>query len=214
VLTGSLFLSFAAVIRFHEPHYAILLTPVTDILTAVLLYTVIQERAQMLNLRGYATTLAAWGLIAASVAINLNPILNNTQGSYDLILSEMRRVIPEGSKVFGWPIYWFARPHDTYYSQHQLIYYQRYYPGSTLDEGLGYYAPDYMIVSENRETDLYLSPLLERWARHYIGPDVSNADLENLAARHGKLIGKMTNKWYGYFNLYKMDWSGISNKVP
>jgi 4-amino-4-deoxy-L-arabinose transferase-like glycosyltransferase len=209
VLSAALLLTFAAVVRYHAPHYAILITPVGDLLTAAFLYRIYKERSQVLSLRGYAATAVIWGLIGASVIANLDPVLNNTRREYEFISGELRRVIPSGSSVLGSPIYGFVHPRDPYYGPHQLVYYQRYNPGSTLDQALQHYAPDYVIVSENKEYDLFLSPVLRRWTRIYIGPDVSNQDLEEIASKNGHLIGTLDTRWFGYLHLYKMDWKDL-----
>ena len=144
-LAAGLILSFSLLTRFKHPFYFIQLIPATILIAAAWGRWITQLPWAGSPVRAARFALV-WILVGSSLVLVLPALRNDMSADYATTLMQIRQVIPESAVTIGNQLYWFALPDSRYLSWEQLIYYQRYRPGSTLAEAFQALHPDYLIL--------------------------------------------------------------------
>ena len=211
VLLGTLFLAVGLCIRNKLYYYGILYTPALELLLAAALLRLAQISRQAfkdgkrwLALASGLAVLGSGLFLAVTIVHNLAPLRENALPDYEKAAARIRQAVPPGSTVMGTQTFWFAMPDERYLSWEQLVYYQRYAPGTTLEDGLREFRPDYLIVDSH--------------LRHYIidleGPPsgyrgalaLPKADWDRFLAERGRLVEEIETRNYGQVDVYRITW--------
>jgi hypothetical protein len=132
-------------------------------------------------------------------------VLSSPMGEFDDAVRRLRLAVPPGSSVMGSQTYWFGLPAERYLSWEQIIYFQRYAPGSTVEDALRALKPDYFV--------------LDRHLENFIAPDIASAiseynsflwlpqaEIEQFLEQRSSLVTAFDTNYFGQIRVYKIDW--------
>lgn len=201
-LFAVLYFMFLAVIRNKVAYYAILISPLADIVAAAFAMHVLREiydqrRRWITSPWPMARVALVIVLLIAAVTSHAAPVFTRPTDDYQTALQRISEVIPPGSTVMGPQTYWFALPPEQrYLSWEQLLYFRRYSPESTIDDAFGALRPDFFIIDQRME---YLSTTV---ADLYLPTDELNVFLK----RQAQTVTTVENGPHGVIQIYKIDW--------
>jgi 4-amino-4-deoxy-L-arabinose transferase-like glycosyltransferase len=204
VLALVLVIGATLLIRNKFLYYAILFSPAIDVAVAVLLLRSFQQRWQR-RLRDYLSRVLVWGLSVGSIALNLSVLPTDYGEAYQSVQSRINEVIHPGDSIIGPQTYWFGLYDHVYYSWEELVYYQRYAPGSTVEDALRELLPDVFII--DRDLDVWISdePGDSLYSQHLRLP---RTELETFLSRHARLVVEFDGGYYGRVRVYRIMWAG------
>jgi len=202
VLAGALILFGALLIRNKMSYYTILITPGLDLAIAYVVWLEI-TRARQRTLWAYARRVL---ILAAYVASVLLIILQWNVNIYPYYLATQERlneVIRPDDAIIGTQTYWFDLYTHDYDSWEELVYYQRYRPGSTVAEALAYLRPDVFIIDDHADGFITDEPGEELYAQFLT---LSRREFEEFLASHAVLEQAFDNEVYGTVRVYRIRW--------
>jgi hypothetical protein len=123
---------------------------------------------------------------------------------YQTAQSVINQTVQPDDSIMAVQTYWFGLHDHVYYSWEQLVFYQRYAPGSSLADALREFQPDLFIIdqhldgfiSDERTTSLYLQQL-----------GLPRAEMEAFLNRYGTLVGQFDVEHYGPIRVYRIMWN-------
>jgi len=209
VLAVSLAAGHTLLIRNKFMYYAILVTPALDLIVAAAVLRFLQHRWRG-RLYDYAYHVFVWGLLAASIALNLSVLRMDFQADYRLAQSRINQVVQPGESIMAAQVYWFGLYDHVYYSWEKLRLYQRYEPGSTLEDALRHFYPDIIIIDDkflgsfivdpDQEGDLYLETL-----------GLPRPEMEAFLQRYANPLTTFDGGYYGQMRVYRINWEERRN---
>lgn len=204
VLFIVLMLAFTVLVRNKFSYYAILFSPGAALVLAAFVTRLLSARwPSSLLARGEMAL--AWGLLLGAVVSSLTCMRGDLVSDYEAVLDRIRQVVPADSVVMGTQVTWFAIPNQRYLSWEQLIYYQRYAPGSTLEDALTEFHPDFLIMDSQMAHFIVddQAELSEYDQNLYLPKPDFNRFLEQRAS----LINTIDSESLGSIWIYKIDWT-------
>ncbi len=210
VLLGALILAFTALIRSKPDYYAILISPAADLVAAALLVELWRRGMEAWQagprsrlVFGVLSVLVG-GLLVAGGVRGMASALNNPMDDYRTAVERVRQAIPADRSVMASQTYWFGMPDQRYLSWDQLVYYQRYAPGSTLEDALREFHPDYFILDSFMERFIVEDP--DRLASYYRSLSLPKADLDRFLGRQAQLVSEFRSQTFGRVRIYRIGW--------
>lgn len=203
VLSAALFLTHTLLIRNKFFYYAILVTPVLDVLMAAFLLEFVR-RPWRGRLGDYVSRILAGGLTIGSIALIWSVLRADYWQTYQTTQNRINQSIRSGDSIMGSQVYWFGLYDHVYYSWELLPLYQRYAPGSTLEDALREFQPDVFIrdehvgvfiVDPDPQGDPYIQALR-----------LPRAELEGFLNRRAELINSFYNSYYREIRMYRINW--------
>jgi 4-amino-4-deoxy-L-arabinose transferase-like glycosyltransferase len=204
ILCTVLVLGFLVLIRTKHFYYAILISPVADLLLAVFLARLSLATSSR-SLWGYGKIVLIGGLLATATILNLAALRRDPTDDYHATLERVTQVIPPGSSVMGPQTYWFGLPDQRYLSWQQLVYYQRHAPGSTLGDAFQALRPDFLIVDPFME--IFISDDKVRMTQYGQFLHLSRTDLQRFLDTYAQLISTQVTDTFGTVRIYHIDWN-------
>ncbi len=202
-LLGGLILAFALLTQLKQLFYYISLLPAAVLAVAAWL-TWMARLPWRGSLLAYGRTVVLGGLILGAAGIILPTLQRDGNPIYETSLTRIRQVIPAGSTVMGNQLYWFAQPSQRYLSWEQLIFYQRYRPGSSLAEAFAYLRPDYLLIDGSMRFFIRQDKAhSDRYAEIFY---ISEVELTDFLADHGRLIDTVQPTETGTIQIYQLNW--------
>ncbi len=202
-LLGGLVLAFALLTQFKQPFYYISLLPAAVLVVAA--WAVWMARLPWRgSLLGYSRTVFVGGLVLGSLSIVLPALSLDGNPNYETALVAVRQAIPAGSTVMGNQLYWFAQPAQRYLSWEQLVYYQRYRPGSSLAEAFASLRPDYLIFDPS--LSVYVKPNKAQLDSYTQTLYISEAEMTRFLASRGRLVATFPAVASGTLRVYQLNW--------
>ena len=204
VLAASLAAGHTLLIRNKFMYYAILVTTALDLIVAAAVLQFLQHRWRG-RLYDYAYHVFVWGLLAASIALNLSVLRIDFQADYQLAQSCINQVVQPGESIMAAQVYWFGLYDHVYYSWEKLRLYQRFAQGSTLEEALRAFQPDIFIIDRFVDTFVVDDPTQadDLYIRHLGLP---RAELSAILERQGGLVASFDGGYYRQVRVYRMSW--------
>ena len=201
-LAGMTIICVAAFIRFKQEHYEILIAPAIALLLAPYLNSIAQTGGKITGWTFWRNLLVL-GIIVGSSVINLAVAMRDSNPDYRKVLSYIGETIPDGSVVYGNPSYWFALPRNPYMNIEQIVFRQRYVPGSTFTDAVEAIKPDYLII------DGFVGQFVlddETCREHFSDiPCMPQVELATLLKERATLVGDLKTRNFGDVQIYKMD---------
>jgi 4-amino-4-deoxy-L-arabinose transferase-like glycosyltransferase len=185
-------------VNWKPDHYAILLLPLLGLMAArasAFVMDLRQARAPVRVLAGLA--LAA--MLAIMALRNTRPLLAATSDDYYAVSSQLRRVIPGGSRTMASPLWWLGL-HDVDYRSSLNLTYHEFYNHLSIREGLASDRPDILVVDEFLRFQLSG----ENGVDLYPGAD---RELLDFLKANGTLDLEIDTAGYGHLAVYHLDWS-------
>ena len=204
IITGTLLLTHAFFIRTKFLYYAILITPLIDIVLAAYILQFIQQPWKG-RIRGYILHTFTWGLLIGSIALNLSVLKTDYGKIYSETQVKIDAYIQPEDTIMASQVYWLGLPENPYYSWEQLIYFLRYAPQSSLADGLQEFRPDILIVdyffgnfilSPVQKTNLYTEQLSISWPELFAFLD-----------QHAEQMTELDAEYYGPIQIYRFQWA-------
>lgn len=204
-LLGGLAFGFAAVIRYKELEYGILLSPAVDLLVAAFLW---RELFSSPNRSGRVKA----GLVLAPVALSLAfsglatlvDLRSSNISDYQSALHAVQASVTPGATVMGPQTYWFGITDHRYLSWEQLVYYEDFTPGSTLSDAFRALHPDYFIRDDHQGMFVADTPIdLPSFQRFLF---LSRPELDRFLDAHAQLVRDVKTRAYGDVRIYRIDW--------
>jgi hypothetical protein len=142
--------------------------------------------------------LAATYVIASLTALRIDwqPVYRDAQ-------SRINRVIEPHDSIMGSQTYWLGLHDHTYYSWEQLVYFQRYKPGSTLEDALREFEPDIFILDRHLDNFVFDGESRSVYLRSLKLP---RQELETFLSSHAELIASFENEAYGQVRVFRIAW--------
>jgi hypothetical protein len=196
----TLFLGQALLVRNKLTYYAILVTPGLDMLLAAFLLRMTWPMKAM-RLPRLNPMLLSFPVILGSMVVNLLPLRWNAYQDYLRVQDRINADVRPEDVIMASQTYWFGLYQHKYYSWEQLVYFQRYFPGSGLADGMAEFRPDIFIVDGNMEdfiTDEGQPGLFSGFL------DLPKAELNEALAEHGRLIDQYDGGSYGQVRVYRL----------
>jgi hypothetical protein len=179
----------------------IFLTPALDLTVAASILYLIQ-RPKIINMTYYIKHALIWGVSLGYVALNISVLRIDTWQEYQSVQTKINRIVQPGDSIMGAQLYWFGLSDHQYYSWEQLIYYQRYAPGTTLEQAFGEFTPDIFIidghVNQYISDDAGSSPYLQNLR-------LSKSEMDAFIEKRSKLITTFDSA-YGQIRIYRINW--------
>jgi hypothetical protein len=205
LILGMIVLGVAALIRYKQPHYAILMAPAIALALAPYVALVTQKIGRVTQWAFWRSLFVVSALAAISV-INLAPAWNSNNGDYQKVASAFRQTIPNGSLVYASPNFWLALPNTPYIDWEQILFRQRYVPGSTYTEAFEALKPDYFVI--DGYMDVFVIDDSACQATYREVPCMPKNELNALLKDKAILAGEVKTNTYGDVRIYKMNWAG------
>jgi len=204
VLSGVLIGAAALLIRNKWPYYAILYTPVLSLMVAALMLHALQPGWHR-QLRSYARPVLIWGICATAILLNLYALRLRGDGwqLYQAAQEAVNETIEPGDTIMAAQTYWLGLYDHVYYSWEKLPLYQRYAPGSTLEDALREFQPDILVI--DRHLDYFISDdRTETLYLEYKG--LPRTEMEAFLERNSTLVGEFDVEHYGPIRVYRITW--------
>jgi hypothetical protein len=126
--------------------------------------------------------------------------MENHTSDFDSAMQFVRQNVPPGKSIIGQETYWLARPDDPNYAWEQIIYYERFKAGSSLQDAMSYLRPDYIILDTLTDGFLLDDPIPA-----YQNVAVPPAEMSAFLNQHATLIAGQTNGTYGTIRIYRIN---------
>lgn len=183
-------------------YYLILFSPLLDLMVGALLLDSFRQRWRRW-FAGLLSRVLIWGLCAGSVALNLSALQTHYGENYEVVQSRINQVVQPGEVIIGPQTYWLGLRDHEYYSWEGLIYYQRYAPGSDLEDALAEFRPDIFII--DGELDVWIGDESgdSTYAQHL---RLSRSELEGFLQRQASLVTEFKGGFYGRVRVYRIVW--------
>lgn len=197
-----LFLGQVLLVRNEFTYYAILVTPGLDMVLAAFLLRMTRSMASMRLAHPIPMVLSSL-MMLGSMVVNLLPLRWNAYQDYLRVQDRINADVRPEDVIMASQTYWFGLYQHRYYSWEQLVYFERYSPGSGLEDGMAEFRPDIFIVDSNIEgftTDEGQSGLFSGFF------DIPKAELNEALAEHGRLIDQFGGGSHGQIRVYRLSW--------
>jgi hypothetical protein len=201
-LSCSILLAVTLLIRIKQRYYEILYWPCIGLMLAALLdlaWSAARQRA------GLYRVLA--GVISVAIALgswaNLPDLSEDLFVPYQAIAKRVRAFARPGDKIMSNQNYWFALYDHVYYSCEGINYYQRYAPGTSLEQAFAAFQPDLLIVDSMLTPRITDEPGESLYGRYLSLP---RSELFRMLDRRGKVLGRFMTTLYGEIVVIRLRW--------
>ena len=200
------FVGSILLIRNKIFYYGILFSPIIDILLATLVMVLINWLRS--NNRLWRIVAAVYlGLIISTLIINQYSVIPDRQPDFQKTNQLINESVEPTDVILGHQIYWFGLENHEYYSWEELIYYQRYAPGSDLQDAFREFKPDIFIIDGHLRgyiSDVDGASAYSKYLR------LPAAELAQFLDENARLIDKFDGGIYGTIEIYKIEWKSTS----
>jgi hypothetical protein len=209
LVAASLILAYVLWVRNQLVYYAILFTPVIDLLLASLLLQVLRkpDNSSRVNIQG----ILVLSIITAHVIFNLYPLRQDVREDLPFVTNQLKQSIQNGDSIMGSQTYWFGFADHVYYSWEQLTYYQRYAPGSTVLEALRELKPDIFVVDGHLDGAISDEVGGSQYVRQLRLP---RSELAPFLSQNAELLNEFDGRYYGKVRVYRFHWNQQKGDVP
>ena len=181
-------------------YYAIIYSPIVDMAVAwiILDFIKINPDRKIQNIMRISLTGILLLAMAGFVYTHIQTPVTNHQ-----VENQIQAVLKPGDTIMSVQTYWFGLYDHIGYSWEGLVYYRRYYPGSTLAEAMIAFHPDIFIIDGNMEKYLIDKPAsLIQTDEEYL----SRPELMSFLTEHAVKIAEFNDVYYGQHRVYRIQW--------
>jgi hypothetical protein len=209
LVAASLMLAYVLWVRNQLVYYAILFTPMIDLLLASLLLQVLRklDNSSRVNIRG----ILVLSILTVYVIFNLYPLREDMGEDLPSVTNQLRQSIQNDDSIMGSQTYWFGFADHVYYSWEMLVYYQRYAPGSTMLDALREFKPDIFVVDGHLDRIISDEVGGSQYVRQLRLP---RSDLAPFLSQNAELLNEFDSRYYGNVRVYRIHWNQQKGDVP
>jgi 4-amino-4-deoxy-L-arabinose transferase-like glycosyltransferase len=143
--------------------------------------------------------------LAASLLLDLLPLRVQPMDDFNRTLERVRQAVPAGATILGSQTYWFGIPDRRYLSWEQIVYYQQYNRGSTIEDALRALHPDMLLIDRHLDAFITDDPArLDPYARFLA---LDKGEVEDFLCTRCRLVETIETAWWGDIRIYQVDWS-------
>lgn len=180
--------------------YSILISPISDVLLAILIINFLNRSTSKILLRYFQYALVI--CLFVSILFLLTKEMN-VKNTYKELINRIQQVIQPGDKIMGNQAYWFGLYEHPCLSWENLVYYNRYAPGTDLEEAMAEFKPDILILDSNME--LYISDKKFEW-NYQEQLRIPKTELDHFLEAHAQLIDEFNDQYYAHQRIYRINW--------
>jgi len=184
-------------------YYGILFTPPIDLLLAALLVLMLKMFRSKERLRRIPA-IVPLGIIIGNLLISPYLTIPDHQIDYHKAIKDINGAINPSDVILAHQVYWFGLIDHKYYSWEEIIYYQRYAPGSTIREAFSELKPDIIILDDHLRgyiTEIEGESPYSKYLR------IPAAEFDQFINDQASLIKSFDGGVYGKINIYRIDWT-------
>ncbi|MEE9216285.1 MAG: glycosyltransferase family 39 protein [Anaerolineales bacterium] len=203
VIVSFLAVAHALLIRNKHFYYAILVSPIIDIALAIFILRVFDKS---LKKRGVFIIGRAFvfAIVIFSLSLNLRLFATNRSKNYDQVRGKLSQLILPDDTLMGSQTYWFSFYENTYLSWENLIYYQRKFEGSDIEDAFRAFRPDILILDQH--WDKFFSDEITEDI-YYQSLRLSRSEFDHfLTDMNAVLLTTIDDEQYGPILLYRLRW--------
>lgn len=195
--------SMSALVLYKSGLYAILITPSLAMLAGSLVSRGIDQTRRGDAWAGRACA-GALGITAAALIISAQIAMRDPSPDYQRVLNSLQAQVPKGSTIIGSQTYWFALPEERYLSMEMLSYYVRYNPGSSIQDALVAFRPDYLVLDRHHSANI--ADRVEDLPESLRYLFIPKAELDEFIGRQAILVEEITTTTFGTISIYRVKW--------
>jgi len=202
IIALSIVVSAILLIRTKVLFYGIFFTPIIDIILVYLLISLLIKLHSNEKSKRIVAIIPMALILGAYLSSVYLPI-HNYQKDYHKAIRRIRNSINPSDVIMAQQVYWLGITNQKYYSWEELIYYQRFASGSTIEDALIEFQPDILIlddhmryfISDNEKDDFYNSLRIPA------------SEFNNILDEKAELISEFEGDFYGLIQVYRLDWN-------
>jgi 4-amino-4-deoxy-L-arabinose transferase-like glycosyltransferase len=209
LLATTILLSHALFIRNKFFYYAIFFSLPIDIVAAGAISMAWKSRPAA----GFRAAIAL--LMTLQIAPKLQMLIPDQSATFSRFSRQVSEEVRPGESVMAWQGFWFDLADHNYLSWENLIYFQRLYPGSGLEQAFLSQRPDVLIV--DRHFEQFILPeasFVDRRNRYRQGPlasylqdlSISREALDAVLSKYGSSPTIIDDPDFGRASIYHMAW--------
>jgi 4-amino-4-deoxy-L-arabinose transferase-like glycosyltransferase len=202
VLNTALIGGVTLLFRNKNAFYAILFTPAIDLMVGAFLLLNLQQPWY-----GRFRDYARYALILGICIVAILPIWPTLQidswKAYQQAQGYVNQFAQPDDSIMASQTFWLGLHEHDYYSWESLIHYQRYAPGSTLEDALQELRPDLLIIDRNLDVLISDEPGGSVYSEHL---NLPRSEMEAFLGRNASLLGMLDVDHYGPIRVYRLAW--------
>jgi 4-amino-4-deoxy-L-arabinose transferase-like glycosyltransferase len=202
VLNAALIGGVVLLFRNKAAYYAIMFTPAIDLMVGAFLLQSLQ-RPWHGRFRDYARYTLIWGFCILAIVLNLSNLRLDSWRVYQEAQGFINQAAQPGDSIMASQTFWLGLHEHDYYSWESLIHYQRYAPGSTLEDALQELHPDILVIDRHLNAFISDDPGKGAYSQHLQLP---RTEMEVFLNRRATLIGVLDVEIYGPIQVYRIAW--------
>lgn len=205
-LAGAIIISSILLIRNKFIEYGILITPIIGILIASSLL-IMYDKFKSGNRGNRIAIIITLGLIVGisllTSFLNVYFTIRNDQIYYQNVIYQLDNVIDPSDVIMAQQVYWFDFSDHKYYSWEQLVYFQRYSPGSKILDAFNEFKPDIFIIDSQLRRFITDSPGISTYSKYLTLP---KSELLQILDDQAELISEFDGGVYGQIQVFRFNW--------
>jgi 4-amino-4-deoxy-L-arabinose transferase-like glycosyltransferase len=203
VLNAALIAGVTLLFRNKVAYYAIMFTPAIDLMVGAFLLQSLQQPWYG-RFRDYARATLIWVFCILTIVHTLSALRMDSWKAYQEAQGFINQAVQPGDSIMSSQTFWLGLHEHDYYSWESLIHYQRYAPGSTLEDALEELRPDILIIDRHLNNFISDEPGESGYAKHL---HLQRTEIEGFLSHNATLIGMLAIDHYGPIRVYRIAWS-------
>lgn len=204
IMTGSLLVAFALLLRNHFSYYNIYVSPFFDIAVAMLVTWLWRQPLPGLTVRSRRLLLASVACVClVSMAMQARLVAVDTQRPFLALQTRIAAAVRPGDVIMSTQNYWLGLYEHRYYTYEQLIYYRRLYPGRSVAEAMAEFKPDLFIVDGHMSALLIDGPARSEF---FASLSLPRAEVKAFLDQNATLVDTIDNETYGVVQIFRLRW--------
>ncbi len=202
VLNGTLLAGASVLIRNKIGFYAILFTPALDLMIAASLLWLLRRTRSSRFWHLAVRAMVCFPVVVIG-AQHISLLQTDYMEAYQTVQSRIVQAVQPADAVLGSQTYWFGLYDHVYYSWEQLVYYQRYVQGSTLEDALQALRPDILIIDGHMSGFISDRPGKSPYSKFL---RLSRTEMECFLDDHAQIIMAIDNDIWGNIRVFRIAW--------
>jgi 4-amino-4-deoxy-L-arabinose transferase-like glycosyltransferase len=191
------------------PVYAILFSPLCDVILALWLTKWLDERQRANALTRVLRSVSVLCVTLSLVVLAGFVWTGRDRGDAARVSERMREIVQPGAVIMGNQLYWFGVPEFKHLSPFWIAY-EHYYYGTDVEAVMERMRPDFLIADDSwRRMVTPDSPGTgESCPIPYLcGRSLPQQAVQDLLARRARLVSTIPTSTYGAVDVYAFDWT-------
>ncbi|HYL81198.1 MAG TPA: hypothetical protein VEU07_10330, partial [Candidatus Acidoferrum sp.] len=190
----SLHVAFALLMQHKLFYYTILISPIIEIAAACLIVRLSRQSWQRI--------LGAVCVMCAAT-YPLLPLRDDWNQDFWRIKKELPATVRAGETIMGSQTWWFALHDHPWYSWEELLYFQRYQPGSNLEAAFREFRPSVLLVDQHLDSFISEGGPPGSYEEQLRLP---RSEMRQIFQKYGHVRAALEGGEYGRIYVIEFDW--------